>query len=1253
MSAVTLSQPPTVRYEADNPRKLEALEQFIELGQGSFYFAPVQFDLPSLQNEVLGKLHEKSPHLNLVTVRLTPPPADAPRAYHVLDQLRDLVRLESPDRAPDALIITNYESLFPEAVKADDGRITEELVRAIQPLNLGRNLFAEAFPCPVLLCLPPTAMGVFLRSAPDLVSWKSGFFQFESDAEAIRAELEQEAGKPLNWLTRWQLRRRTPEELFAETKRLEALIADAEAMPAGSLPDANRLIARLYHQLGWTAVAFKDRLQARWAFAEMLRRAKEADDQRLIGAAEWGHRAAEAVTTVARLSPEQSAAVQEVLRGAAALGESEGLYGREDELRELVSRVTRVETRFLIVWGETGCGKTSLALAGLLPEINRQGHYLPVVARQWEEPEAAIRHALAQTSGLALESFETLHDCIGHVARQTQETVVVVCDQFEQFFTTHPQRSARQPLVKAISACVNDLRIPCKFLFILHEDHLGRMVEFESDVPEAIEQRKRFYLPLFNAADAIRVLRQQADKARLDWPENFVRAVVSDLTHEERVRPIELQLVGAALAVAGIGNESDFAREGRAQGLMVEYLRLTLNSLGQSQGSVRTMKQILLALVAEPAARLALTPEKIARRAAVNLGEVRRLLNPLLATHLIRRVEDSNVEVSAVDDANTRYELTHDVLVELVLILTRDLQDKRRQANRILTRALEDLIANPRHTIGLRAWKLVRAHGDESVLSRPKAKSLLRRSLIWGLTKLSIAFIILLTVANTTFYFARPLEYGRFLMNIGLKDAACSCFLKAIRDGHAGADYALLIMVKSDRRFASKMLTPLLVMLRDRTKFDGSKRREAADMLGEIAQADAALGGEVLDPLLSALNYRNEPDDDVHYGAARALGKVAQADHTLASRVLDSLLDVLNYRSEPDAEVRDSAAAALGKVAQADAKLAGRVLDSLLNLLKEPGDRNRSVRSAAVAVLGEVAQADATLADRVLDPLLAPIEDRYDYYNSMRRAVAAALGDIAQADARLAGKVLAPLLVALNYRVDYHGVARGAAAASLGKVVQADARLAREVINPLLAAFEYRNDSYNDVRIAAAAALGKAAQADATLASKVLSPLLAALKKSNEPDDDMRRAAAAALGEVARVEPKIRDQIFRLLTDPDGYVSDGVRDSLAELLFDLAAEEKKNGRDQLQFFFDHLEARRSLMPNGDSNTHAVYRNVVVGAMARWLVSDKLEAKATQASLKQRLEQMRDTDKRLHLRIAAWKVFVEAAELRENRQRGED
>jgi hypothetical protein len=184
------------------------------------------------------------------------------------------------------------------------------------------------------------------------------------------------------------------------------------------------------------------------------------------------------------------------------------------------------------------------------------------------------------------------------------------------------------------------------------------------------------------------------------------------------------------------------------------------------------------------------------------------------------------------------------------------------------------------------------------------------------------------------------------------------------------------------------------------------------------------------------------------------------------------------------------------------------------------------------------------------------------------------------------------------------------------------------------------------VRTASASSLGQVARADFKLIDQVLQALLDALEDTSF---DVQSAAASSLGEIARLDPNVRDRVFRLLIDHNEPVRIGARPSLVKLLFDLAEEEKKNRRDPIQFLFDHLEGRHSLMPDGDANTHAIYRDVIIGAMAQWLVSDKPEAKATRIELKRKLEQMRDGDKQLHLRIAAWNVFVEAAELRANRR----
>src|SRR4030095_14743273 len=91
-----------------------------------------------------------------------------------------------------------------------------------------------------------------------------------------------------------------------------------------------------------------------------------------------------------RLFSRTSTAVPwDVFQGAAALTEGASIYGREEDLRQLLVILLRPHFRFGTLWGETGCGKPSLIQAGLIPALRRQG-YLPVYVNRYVDPEADV-----------------------------------------------------------------------------------------------------------------------------------------------------------------------------------------------------------------------------------------------------------------------------------------------------------------------------------------------------------------------------------------------------------------------------------------------------------------------------------------------------------------------------------------------------------------------------------------------------------------------------------------------------------------------------------------------------------------------------------------------------------------------------------------------------------------------------------------------------------------------------------------------
>jgi hypothetical protein len=118
------------------------------------------------------------------------------------------------------------------------------------------------------------------------------------------------------------------------------------------------------------------------------------------------------------------------------LTEADGIYGREEDLRQLLAMVIRPEFRLGTLWGETGSGKTSLVCAGVMPALQHQ-RYLPVYVNRYDDPEGKLARAVTAAAKLdapAGSLSETLHTA----ARATDKTVILLCDQFERVFTDLP-----------------------------------------------------------------------------------------------------------------------------------------------------------------------------------------------------------------------------------------------------------------------------------------------------------------------------------------------------------------------------------------------------------------------------------------------------------------------------------------------------------------------------------------------------------------------------------------------------------------------------------------------------------------------------------------------------------------------------------------------------------------------------------------------------------------------------------------------
>ena len=182
-------------------------------------------------------------------------------------------------------------------------------------------------------------------------------------------------------------------------------------------------------------------------------------------------------------------------------------FGRDDEKEELFRLI--VLNDLVVLFGESGSGKTSLLQAGVCPELE-ESQYKPVFIRlnnPAESPEAQVCTQLKEGGYLPAElpedrSLWEYFSRFWYVDLGEVFKPVIVFDQFEELFTLYAPEQ-RAAFIAQFAAIVNrrppaglapEVATPpeAKFVFSLRSDFLYLLDELSADIPAIL--RCRFQL---------------------------------------------------------------------------------------------------------------------------------------------------------------------------------------------------------------------------------------------------------------------------------------------------------------------------------------------------------------------------------------------------------------------------------------------------------------------------------------------------------------------------------------------------------------------------------------------------------------------------------------------------------------------------------------------------------------------------------------------------------------------------------------
>jgi hypothetical protein len=348
--------------------------------------------------------------------------------------------------------------------------------------------------------------------------------------------------------------------------------------------------------------------------------------------------------------------------------EDQRIFFGRDEARDHLYR-HMLKDRLAVLHAKSGAGKTSLLNAGLTPFLIQKGH-LPVFVRDYDDPVAAIKRAIAPGYDGWPTAWQTqsLPDFLTLVCRKLggpQRKLVLILDQFEEFFILQPDVEPRRPFFEALVRCYHDSRLPLHIIIALRKDYFADLMALKSHLPSVLN----------NACTLAPLTRQQAQIAitgpiaalgrEVRYEQELLDVLLDDLARGGMELP-HLQIICSRLfdSVFGEGATQEpteitlevYKRLGGESGILSSYLNHVLEGLTSVDAVIA--KRILVSFIGYEPTRQVLSASSLAAKLDLDQrGAFDRVLGHLVEARLLQCDQSGGVR---------RYEMAHEYLSDEV-----------------------------------------------------------------------------------------------------------------------------------------------------------------------------------------------------------------------------------------------------------------------------------------------------------------------------------------------------------------------------------------------------------------------------------------------------------------------------------------------------------------------------------------------------------------------------------------------------------
>ncbi len=363
-------------------------------------------------------------------------------------------------------------------------------------------------------------------------------------------------------------------------------------------------------------------------------------------------------------------------------------FGREDLIDELTAKVLLY--RLVVLFGESGVGKSSLINAGLISALRDKG-FQPerLRVRPFEAQPISVERVSGGTGksdgflksifvdegspgsnrlrvvDRSLEQFKATVETAGH-----ESNAVLIFDQFEELFTLFSQKddkgtldNLQRRLLEMLVGIIKNPGLKVKIVIAIREDYLAKLDVLAKEYPQIFDHRVLLeQLDQDESAKAILCPFRGPVQFPSKLTPKLAVTIIKELSSsqmEGSIHPTELQIVcrrlwdSFASQVPAIGT-THFVELGRTKGIIEGFLTSQLTAMGPPLREIAV--GVLSSLITDSGTRDVVSKEKI-------VDVMEDLQNEVLLDQALRFLEDRRLINATFERGTTFYELSSEFLI--------------------------------------------------------------------------------------------------------------------------------------------------------------------------------------------------------------------------------------------------------------------------------------------------------------------------------------------------------------------------------------------------------------------------------------------------------------------------------------------------------------------------------------------------------------------------------------------------------------